>query len=493
MPPLDLAAADDRAAGARGLADRRRGRARRRPERAAGRAARGLRRRLVVGLWLFPRRPVVARRGVSGRRRHSSPGRCRSASSACRLVLALFPALGFAAGAPDLAPDATRVLALAVGLGAERMAARRRPHRLSLERARHGARRQSRARADRLARRPARADADRDRDLRRARDARDRDAPALERRACWRSSPSRRSAASAPGVSPRRRARPCRKSSCGSCSPISRRAPTSRPKTAKRSCSDYLALSDRATSPTTSSVADVTHLIWPESAFPFLLARDGAALARDRRVPARRNGADHRRRAPRRERRSDDRRHFYNSILILNRQGLLPERYDKRHLVPFGEYLPLRQLVRADRHHPVRPCARRLRSGRRRATICIFPACRPREALICYEAIFPNERGARSSDDGDPPRWLLNVTDDAWFGRTAGPYQHFAQARLRAIETGLPLVRAANTGISAVLDGRGTRARRGAARRRSRARQRACPSRCPRPGSDAGARRLAPA
>jgi apolipoprotein N-acyltransferase len=216
----------------------------------------------------------------------------------------------------------------------------------------------------------------------------------------------------------------------------------------------YLSLSDRATSPTTSSIADVTHLIWPESAFPFLLARDGAALSaigaflRSGTVlitgAARLDEAD----------RSEDRRHFYNSILILNRQGLLPERYDKRHLVPFGEYMPFRRVferigitqfvqmpggfdpgVGADRLHiPGLPTAR---------------------ALICYEAIFPNERGEATSEDADPPRWLLNVTDDAWFGLTAGPYQHFAQARLRAIETGLPLVRAANTGISAVVDGRG--------------------------------------
>jgi len=71
--------------------------------------------------------------------------------------------------------------------------------------------------------------------------------------------------------------------------------------------------------------------------------------------------------------------------------------------------------------------------------------------LICYEAIFP---GVYAQASGDPS-FLLNVTNDAWFGHTPGPYQHFAQARMRAVETGLPLVRAANTGISAIVDGRG--------------------------------------
>ena len=215
----------------------------------------------------------------------------------------------------------------------------------------------------------------------------------------------------------------------------------------------YLVLSDRATSPTTSSIADVTHLIWPESAFPFLLARDGAALAAI--SESLRSGTVLITGAARLDEndRGDGRRHFFNSILTLDRRGLLPERYDKRHLVPFGEYLPFARLFeRVGLTQFVHmPGGFDPGVGGDRLHVPGLPTAR---ALVCYEAIFPNERGA-PSDETDPPRWLLNVTDDAWFGLTAGPPQHFAQARLRAIETGLPLVRAANTGVSAVIDGRG--------------------------------------
>ena len=216
---------------------------------------------------------------------------------------------------------------------------------------------------------------------------------------------------------------------------------------------EYLALSDRATSPKTSSVADVTHLIWPESAFPFLLARDGAALAAISEFL--RGGTTLVTGAVRLDEsdRSDGRRHFYNSILTLDRRGLMPERYDKRHLVPFGEYLPFgRWFERFGVTQFVHmPGGFDPGTGDNRLHVPGLPTAR---ALICYEAIFPNERGEKL-DDPDPPRWMLNVTDDAWFGLTAGPYQHFAEARLRAIETGLPLARAANTGVSAVVDGRG--------------------------------------
>ena len=215
----------------------------------------------------------------------------------------------------------------------------------------------------------------------------------------------------------------------------------------------YLTLSDRATSPKTSSVADVTHLIWPESAFPFLLARDGTALAAISEFL--RGGTTLITGAARLDTfdRSGGRPRFFNSILTLDRRGLLPDHYDKRHLVPFGEYMPFggwleRFGVTQFVHMPGGFAAG---TGDDKLHVPGLPTAR---ALICYEAIFPNERG-EALDDPDPPRWLLNVTDDAWFGMTAGPYQHFAEARLRAIETGLPLARAANTGISGVVDSRG--------------------------------------
>ena len=77
-----------------------------------------------------------------------------------------------------------------------------------------------------------------------------------------------------------------------------------------------------------------------------------------------------------------------------------------------------------------------------------MPGAPPASPLICYEIIFPDEITER----GERPGWLLNVTNDAWFGTSAGPYQHFHQAQVRAIEQGLPVARAANTGISAVID-----------------------------------------
>jgi apolipoprotein N-acyltransferase len=135
---------------------------------------------------------------------------------------------------------------------------------------------------------------------------------------------------------------------------------------------------------------------------------------------------------------------MWNSIEAVNRQGEIVARYDKAHLVPFGEYVPFDHVLPL---HSITGGMMDLSAGPGPRTIALpgLPAFAP---MVCYEAIFP---GA-IVDDQHRPAWMLNVTDDAWYGRSSGPYQHFAIARTRAVEEGLPLVRVANNGISAVVD-----------------------------------------
>jgi apolipoprotein N-acyltransferase len=139
---------------------------------------------------------------------------------------------------------------------------------------------------------------------------------------------------------------------------------------------------------------------------------------------------------------------IYNSLFTLTDTGEITATYDKTHLVPFGEYMPLRWLIPFDKlTEGVGDFSKG--AGLVSLTADSLPPFTP---LICYEAIFS---GAVTPASGPRPRWLLNLTNDAWFGMSSGPYQHYAAARLRAVEEGLPLVRVANTGISAVIDGHG--------------------------------------
>lgn len=186
-------------------------------------------------------------------------------------------------------------------------------------------------------------------------------------------------------------------------------------------------------------------VIWPETASPFLLAQDPDAmrLAGEALPP----GAHLLAGTVRGEWGSDGRlRELFNSLVALDHQGQVVGLFDKAHLVPFGEYMPLGGIL------PIRmvtggvdfsagpgPEVMRLPRG--------LPAPGP---LICYEVIFPGQVVGE-----ERPAWLLNVTNDAWFGASAGPYQHLVAARLRAVEEGLPMVRAAQTGISAVFDATG--------------------------------------
>ncbi|MEE8443723.1 MAG: apolipoprotein N-acyltransferase [Alphaproteobacteria bacterium] len=196
----------------------------------------------------------------------------------------------------------------------------------------------------------------------------------------------------------------------------------------------------------TLSMADrpdwITHVIWPETATPFNLtgnpeARRAAATI----VPpggmlltgvTRREGGPPR---------------IWNSMVAVDDNAEIAGIYDKFHLVPFGEYMPLASILPFGK---ITAGALNFSAGPGPLTLRLegLPAVGP---LICYEVIFPG----RVVDAHDRPLWLLNLTNDAWYGMTAGPHQHLAIARARSIEEGLPLVRSANTGISAVYDAYG--------------------------------------
>jgi apolipoprotein N-acyltransferase len=137
----------------------------------------------------------------------------------------------------------------------------------------------------------------------------------------------------------------------------------------------------------------------------------------------------------------------WNSLLAIDKSGAIVAHYDKVHLVPLGEYIPFHKELA-----PVSGLIGRgsFEVGAGQVTLGLpgLPGFSP---IICYEVIFP---GAVTGP-GARPRWLLNVTNDAWFGLSSGPYQHLASARLRAVEEGLPMIRAANTGVSAVIDAYG--------------------------------------
>lgn len=209
---------------------------------------------------------------------------------------------------------------------------------------------------------------------------------------------------------------------------------------------DYLALSARKSEAYPRGLADVTVLIWPESAFPFVYEREPwAAEAIATVLPSNVTlvtGAVRYDFPP-----PGQRSPFFNSVRVMDHRGRVLENTDKVHLVPFGEYLPFQPELEALGIEQLTRVRGGFSSGAALSALRIpgLPLASP---LVCYEIIFPG----KVVPEGPRPAWLLNLTNDAWFGLTPGPYQHFAQARMRAVEEGLPLVRAANTGISAIVD-----------------------------------------
>lgn len=187
-----------------------------------------------------------------------------------------------------------------------------------------------------------------------------------------------------------------------------------------------------------------THIIWPESATPYFLEqepvhryqitkglpKDSFLLLGGLRMTLDPHSHHNR---------------VWNSVLVMNDVGNIVGTYDKSHLVPFGEFIPFRRWVPTFigkvTHGSVD-----FSSGDGVKTISVpgVPAFSP---LICYEGIFPGNVVASSK-----PQWILNVTNDGWFGNSSGPYQHLDSVRMRAIEEGIPVVRVSNPGISAVID-----------------------------------------
>lgn len=203
---------------------------------------------------------------------------------------------------------------------------------------------------------------------------------------------------------------------------------------------------DLSTQPPLAGDQPPTHVIWGETAAPFFVANNDAWMGRIGASAPRgglmilgaprwvggdqANGIE-----------------VANSLLAVDQNSVVQATYDKFHLVPFGEYVPLSQWLPLDR---ITQGAGAFTPGPGPQTLTLL-GLPPVSPLICYEIIFP----AQVTDGTGRAQWLLNLTNDGWYGKTAGPHQHFVSARLRAIEQGLPVVRVAGTGISGIIDAYG--------------------------------------
>jgi apolipoprotein N-acyltransferase len=222
-----------------------------------------------------------------------------------------------------------------------------------------------------------------------------------------------------------------------------------RPENSSEIFTDYLDLTKSGP----KGLSGISLVVWPETAVPFLLADSPEALAMigevlpegtsllvgSARLVEQRDAQG----APAATR-------IYNSLLVIDDKGEVVGGYDKIHLVPFGEYLPFQDFLESLGVMQLTGVRGGFSAGHGPRLLAV-PGAPPASPLICYEIIFPDDVVEKSVRPG----WLLNITNDAWFGSSAGPYQHFHQARVRAVEQGLPLVRAANTGISAMVDAYG--------------------------------------
>jgi apolipoprotein N-acyltransferase len=227
-----------------------------------------------------------------------------------------------------------------------------------------------------------------------------------------------------------------------------------RPENSAEIFNDYLDLTKSGA----GGLGGISLVVWPETAVPFLLADSPQALSLI--AEALPEGTSLLVGSARLVEERDAQgtltaTRIFNSLLVIDDKGEVLNAYDKIHLVPFGEYLPFQDFMESLGFMQLTGVRGGFSAGTGPRLLAI-PGAPPASPLICYEIIFPDDvvdiSEKRVVDISERPGWLLNITNDAWFGSSAGPYQHFHQARVRAVEQGLPLVRAANTGISAMVD-----------------------------------------
>jgi apolipoprotein N-acyltransferase len=219
-----------------------------------------------------------------------------------------------------------------------------------------------------------------------------------------------------------------------------------REQNARQIFDDLLQLSALPTAERPEGIGGITHVFWPESAVPFLIDESPVAAAELKPLLGGRTALVTG--AVRVDRKGEGvEPDAHNSIIVFDGSGEPVAHYDKWRLVPGGEFLPLAWLLQPLGFQQVVDTPGSFVPGPGPRTVTLPGGLRA-GLTVCYEAVFPD----RLVDEANRPQVIVNVTNDGWFGRSTGPWQHLAQARLRAIEQGLPIIRAANTGISAVID-----------------------------------------
>ncbi len=220
----------------------------------------------------------------------------------------------------------------------------------------------------------------------------------------------------------------------------------------RRIFDDHVALSLENPAGEKDSLAGITHLVWPEAAMPFFPLESPAALDILANIlpPGTTliTGALRHEPTPTADAPMTPETRTLNSILVLNERAEPITTYDKINLVPFGEFMPYEATLASIGVQKLTHGRGSFAVGQQPRPLMAIPGLPPALGLVCYEALFPGNivQGSKR------PGVLINVTNDGWFGESTGPYQHFHQSRIRAVEEGVPLIRAANNGISAVVD-----------------------------------------